>query len=212
MPDAPCSTAAQPAVKAGGVHRLDISLAEKLAAARRNGVLCFEDRYGSRYWFKEPSANISSDADVPYDPEQDAATRLAAGAAKRPTPPRVSPSSAQLPHNRLAAAARSSGPGECSRGPAFSAMQEIERDKLEMAISSSTVRVKKRLLMGRVRATGAERGRQMTSVACTDRILSRAGVRARRERSPIFCAGGTSLETCSCVNFWAAQIGRPLEL
>ena len=55
MPDAPCSTAAQPAVKAGGVHRLDISLAEKLAAARRNGVLCFEDRYGSRYWFKEPS-------------------------------------------------------------------------------------------------------------------------------------------------------------
>ena len=38
---------------------------------------------------------------------------------------------------------------------------------------------------------------QKTSVAYTDRILSRAGVRARRERSPIFCAGGTSLETCS---------------
>ena len=34
----------------------------------------------------------------------------------------------------------------------------------------------------------------MTSVAYTDRILSRAGVRARRERSPIFCAGGTSLD------------------
>ena len=118
-----------------------------------------EDRFGSRYWFKEPSPSITSRdaADAPYDPEQGAATRLAAGAAKRPTPPRVSPSSAQLPHNRLAAAARSSGPGECSRGPAFSAMQEIERDKLEMAISSSTVRVKKRLLMGRVRATGAER-------------------------------------------------------
>ena len=35
-------------------------------------------------------------------------------------------------------------------------------------------------------------------MAYTDRILSRAGVRARRERSPILCAGGTSLETCSC--------------
>ena len=41
-----------------------------------------------------------------------------------------------------------------------------------------------------VRATGAERGRQKTSVAYTDRILSRAGVRARRERSPILCSGG----------------------
>ena len=66
-------------------------------------------------------------------------------------------------------------------------------------------------LMG-IRAAGGERGRQKTSVAYTDRVLSRAGVRARRERSPIFCAGGTSLETCSCVNLWAAQIGRPLEL
>ena len=33
-----------------------------------------------------------------------------------------------------------------------------------------------------VRAMWAERGWQKTSVACTDRILSRAGVRARRER------------------------------
>ena len=41
----------------------------------------------------------------------------------------------------------------------------------------------------------------MTSVAYMDRILSRAGVRARRKRSPIFSAGGTSLETCSCRNF-----------
>ena len=40
-------------MKAGGVHRRDDSLAEKLAAARRNGVLVFEDRFGSRYWFQE---------------------------------------------------------------------------------------------------------------------------------------------------------------
>ena len=41
-----------------------------------------------------------------------------------------------------------------------------------------------------VEATWAERGCQKTSVACTDRILSRVGVRVSRERSPILCAGG----------------------
>ena len=41
-------------------------------------------------------------------------------------------------------------------------------------------------------------------------------VRARRERSPILCAGGhrnSSLKACSCANLWATQFGRaPLEL
>ena len=47
---------------------------------------------------------------------------------------------------------------------------------------------------------GAERGRQMTFAAYTDQILSRAGVPARRERSPILTIARrrTSLETCSC--------------
>ena len=69
-------------------------------------------------------------------------------------------------------------------------------------ISSPTVRVEEIDGCSSNGGSGAERGRQMTSMACTVRILSRAGVRARRERSPIFCAGGTSLETCSCVNLW----------
>ena len=53
---------------------------------------------------------------------------------------------------------------------------------------------------------------EKTSMAYTDRTLNRAGVRARREKSPIFCAGGTSLETCYRVNFCVPFLGRPLEL
>ena len=30
----------------------------------------------------------------------------------------------------------------------------------------------------------------------------------RGQRSPIFCAGGTSLETCSCGNFWVPVVLR----
>ena len=79
-------------------------------------------------------------------------------------------------------------------------------------ISSPTVRVEDidgcSSNGGRARPAEDFRGVQLYM----DRILSRAGVHARRERSPIFCAGGTSLETCSCVNLRAAQIVRPLEL
>ena len=77
-------------------------------------------------------------------------------------------------------------------------------------LSSPTVRVEE--IDGCSSATGAERGRQKTSVACTVRILSRAGVRARREGSPILCAGRTSLENCSCENLWVPVLRSPLEL
>ena len=62
-------------------------------------------------------------------------------------------------------------------------------------ITSPTVRVEE---IDGCSSDGAERGRQMTSVAYTDRILSRAGVRARREKSPILCAGGRRSRPCSC--------------
>ena len=79
-------------------------------------------------------------------------------------------------------------------------------------ISTPTVRVELEEIYG-CSSDGGRTGRQKTFVPYTERILSHAGGRVRRDRSTILCAGGrSSFETCSCGNIWVPVLGRPLEL
>ena len=84
MPDVSRSTTAQPAEQAGHHSSTDMPLAAKLAAARRNGVVFYEDRFGSKFWFRQPSRSELGSPDVnSYGTEQAAAKLPAASAATR---------------------------------------------------------------------------------------------------------------------------------